>query len=94
MTTLCAAPLSSSNVARWWNSSPRQYFGWLYNGTVIEGAVPATVAPCPAVIVTWVELLSVRSPAGEIVRFGTDLAAATAYAVSIGEDVMGESLAV
>jgi len=42
----------------------------------------------------WVELLSVRSPAGEIVRFGTDLAAATAYAVSIGEDVMGESLAV
>lgn len=94
MTTLCAAPLSSTNLSLWWNSSPRQFFGWLYSGTVIEGAVPSIVAPCHAVILTWVELLSVRSPNGEIVRFGSDLVAATAYAVSIGEDVMGESLAV
>ena len=94
MTTLCAAPLSSTNVALWWNASPRQFFGWLYSGTVIEGAVPSIVAPCHAVILTWVELLSVRSPDGEIVEFGSDLVAATAYAVSIGEDVMGESLAV
>jgi hypothetical protein len=41
----------------------------------------------------WIELHSVRTADGELVLFGTDLAAAIAFAISIGEDVMSESIA-
>jgi hypothetical protein len=56
MTTLCAAPLSSSTILTAWNTSPNQYFGWLYAGTVVEGALPATAAHVYA-------LATYRSPA-------------------------------
>ena len=51
-------------------------------------------AHVPANTGRWVELHTVRSPSGEIVRFGSDLGKASAYAASIGEDVMSESRAV